>query len=521
MIIEGIVVGDFQGAQDRLGGFFVQEEDRDADADPSTSEGIFVFDNAFGIDVTVGDTVRVQGKVLEFAGLTELTDVSDVVVCGAGESLPTAATVNLPLANLNDWESFEGMLTHVAGPLFVTDSFFLGRFGEVTFSVEDRLYKPTGLVRPGTPALELQDLHDRSRLRIDDGSRVEFPDPPNPPLDAGETLRPGDFIDSVTGTLDFRDGRFTLVPQTPPVYTSMNPRPASPPEVGGTLRVASFNVNNSFTTLDTGALVCGPSGDQSCRGANTASEFTRQRTKLIAALVGLEADIVGLVEVENNPSASLQDLTSGLNDVLGTGSYDFIRTGPVGSNAIKNGLLYKPATVKPVGTVAVLDSGVSPLFDDTYNRPSLAQTFEEISSGERFTVAVNHFKSKSSPCDVLGDPDNGDGQENCNATRAAAALALTGWLASDPTSSGDFDFLILGDLNCYTMEDPITMIEGAGYVDLIANFVGPTGYTFVLDGQAGALDHALAELESIRSSDRGIRVAYQRRRTLCVRLQRL
>ena len=40
-VIEGVVVGDFAGAGG-LGGFFVQEEDPERDADPLTSEGIFV-----------------------------------------------------------------------------------------------------------------------------------------------------------------------------------------------------------------------------------------------------------------------------------------------------------------------------------------------------------------------------------------------------------------------------------------------------------------------------------------------
>ena len=51
----------------------------------------------------------------------------------------------------------------------------------------------------------------------------------------------------------------------------------------------------------------------------------------------------------------------------------------------------------------------------------LAQTFEEIATGARFTVAVNHLKSKGSACADIGDPDAGDGQGNCNLTRTAAA----------------------------------------------------------------------------------------------------
>ncbi|MCA9449646.1 MAG: ExeM/NucH family extracellular endonuclease, partial [Candidatus Omnitrophica bacterium] len=396
------------------------------------------------------------------------------------------------LADLSEWESYEGMLVEIAGPLAVSDSYFLGRFGQVTLSKMGRLFRPTGVVSPGAEALELQDLNNRRRILIDDGSRIQYPDPPVPPLDGGGTLRPGDTVNNLSGVLDFRSGEFTLLPASPPVYQTENPRPPDPPTVGGTLKVASFNLANYFTTLDTGAAICGPSGDINCRGANTASEFSRQRAKIIAALVGLNADIVGLIEIENNATASIQDLVNGLNNVLGMGSYAFIDTGTIGTDAIKNALIYKPATVTPTGSFAVLDSSVDPLFNDIYNRPSLAQTFEEISTGEHVTVVVNHFKSKGSSCDVLGDPDTGDGQDNCNLTRANAATALANWLATDPTSNGDPDFLIVGDLNCYTMEDPISTLIGVGYEDLIQSFVGPEGYSSVFDGESGALDHALA-----------------------------
>ncbi|MCA9432445.1 MAG: ExeM/NucH family extracellular endonuclease, partial [Candidatus Omnitrophica bacterium] len=358
----------------RLGGFFVQEEDPDADASPMTSEGIFVFDGSFAVDVSIGDKVRVQGDVTEFQGLTELSNVTLVSVCASGQPLPASVQIDLPLADLSEWESYEGMLVEIAGPLAVSDSYFLGRFGQVTLSKMGRLFRPTGVVTPGAESLELQDLNNRRRILIDDGSRIQYPDPPVPPLDGGGTLRPGDKVNNLSGVLDFRSGEFTLLPATPPVYQTGNPRPPDPPTVGGTLKVASFNLANYFTTLDTGAAICGPSGDINCRGANTASEFSRQRAKIIAALVGLNADIVGLIEIENNATASIQDLVNGLNNVLGMGSYAFIDTGTIGTDAIKNALIYKPATVTPTGSFAVLDSSVDPLFNDIYNRPSLAQT---------------------------------------------------------------------------------------------------------------------------------------------------
>jgi len=186
------------------------------------------------------------------------------------------------------------------------------------------------------------------------------------------------------------------------------------------------------------------------------------------------------------------DLVSGLNARAGAGTYAAISTGPIGSDAIKVGLIYQPATVTPVGAFAVLDSTVDPTFIDTKNRPALAQTFSQNLNGEIFTVVVNHLKSKGSACDDVGDPDIGDGQANCNLTRTAAAAAEAAWLATDPTGSGDPDFLVIGDLNAYDKEDPIDALIAGGYTDLLSHLLGEFAYTYVFDGQLGYLDHALA-----------------------------
>ncbi|MEK7326669.1 MAG: nuclease, partial [Chloroflexota bacterium] len=169
------------------------------------------------------------------------------------------------------------------------------------------------------------------------------------------------------------------------------------------------------------------------------------------------------------------------------------RFGSFGSSANPRvALIYKPASVTPVGAYAILDSSVDPLFLDTKNRPALAQTFLQNANGQKFTVVVNHLKSKGSACADVGDPDTGDGQGNCNITRKNAAIALVNWLATDPTGSGDPDFLIMGDLNSYAMEDPITTIKNAGYTNLIDAFLGSHAYSFVFQAQSGYLDHALS-----------------------------
>jgi predicted extracellular nuclease len=183
----------------------------------------------------------------------------------------------------------------------------------------------------------------------------------------------------------------------------------------------------------------------------------------------------------------------GLNALLGAGTYAYIDTGTIGTDAIKVGLLYKPATLTPVGAYSILDSSDDPSFLDTKNRPSLAQTFQN-PGGEKFTIVVNHFKSKGSSCSDVGDPDMNDGQGNCNITRTNAALALAHWISHDPTGSGDPDFLLLGDFNAYTMEDPVTSLENAGYANLTDTFGLANDYSYVFDGQSGSLDHAFASL---------------------------
>jgi predicted extracellular nuclease len=303
-------------------------------------------------------------------------------------------------------------------------------------------------------------------------------------------LRAGDTIAGLTGALGYAFGAYEIHPVESVSFDRVNHRDPAPADVGGSLTVASFNVLNYFTTIDTGPDICGPSGDMDCRGADSADEFTRQRAKIISALSTLDADIVGLMEIENNATAAIQDLVDGLNAVMGAGTYAFIDTGAIGTDAIKVALIYKPASVTPAGDYAILDSTVDDRFIDTRNRPVLAQTFEQVTDGARLTVAVNHLKSKGSPCDDIGDPDVGDGQGNCNLTRTSAAEALVDWLA--PDGSDDPDVLIIGDLNAYAMEDPITAIKSAGYTDLIQAELGADAYSYVFYGQAGYLDHALA-----------------------------
>jgi len=99
--------------------------------------------------------------------------------------------------------------------------------------------------------------------------------------------------------------------------------------------------------------------------------------------------------------------------------------------------------------------------------------------------------------------DLGDGQGNCNAVRVVAAQQLASWLASDPTRTGDTDALVLGDLNAYAKEDPISVFLSAGFTNLIEQFNGASAYSYGFNGQWGYLDHALAST-SLRSQITGV-----------------
>lgn len=511
VITRGVVVGDFEGPTGLLG-FYIQ--DASGDGDPATSDGIFVFTG--GADtVSVGDLVKVRGFARERFNQTAINGSNDnnsavlagnIADCGTGSVAPV--DVEMPFDSSTYLERFEGMLVRFPQALVISEYFNYDRFGEIVLGLplegQTRHFTPTGVVEPGADAQALAAAYNLRRITLDDGLGIQNPSFTRHPNGDAFTLenrfRGGDTLQNTVGVLGFDFGLYRIQPTGPAEYTSVNPRPDQPNDVGGNLKVASFNVLNYFTTLDypTGDPrdnKCGPLQNQECRGADAdqPDEFTRQRDKIIAALSIMNADVVGLIEIENHPEdVPTADLVNGLNDVLGTGTYDYIATGAIGTDAIRVAFIYKPATVTPLGAHAVLDTSVDPRFLDNLNRPVLAQTFQDNTTGGIFTVAVNHLKSKGSDCNAVGDPDTGDGQGNCNLTRLAAAQALVDWLATDPTGSGDEDFLIIGDLNSYDKEDPIDAILADGYTDLLFHFLGEYAYSYVFDGQAGYLDHALA-----------------------------
>ena len=503
-------------ATDVTDGFFVQEEDVDADDDPATSEGIYVFCRNACPDLSSGDQFRVSGDVTEFNTTTQIDAAfgdGNFELLAPDAPLPTAAVVELPaVASTEDaatFEDVEGMRTTISTTLAVSEYFNQARFGEIVLAAEERPYQFTQTDEPSVDGYtaHLADLATRQIILDDDSNRQNAAttgpadnEPyyyPTPGLSTGNFFRGGDTIDDLTGVFEYSFGAWKLRPVAGADYTfdATNPRPASPSDVGGRLTVASFNVLNYFATIDetssnnTGP--CGPDGTQDCRGADSEAERQRQLDKIVAALEEIDADVFGLIEIQNDEGEATEQIVDALNAATAPGTYDYIDTGFIGTDAIKQAFVYKTGTVTPVGDYDLLTSADDPRFDDDGNRPALIQTFEEISTGERVTIAVNHLKSKGSACGA-GDDSPEDGSGNCDGTRTSAAEALADHLASDPTGSGDSDALIIGDLNSYAKERPIAALLDAGYTDLLQQFEGPDAYTYLFDGQLGTLDYGLA-----------------------------
>lgn len=496
--IEGIVTAAFQGAGG-LGGFYLQAAEADYDNDPLTSEGIFVRNTSF--TVSVGDIVRVAGTVAEFGTApstqTELTTVSLVSKLGTA-ALPAPVSLTLPFASTTAAEPFEGMRVTFPQRLTLTDHFNLGRFGEISLS-NGRLATPTNIVAPGAPASAQDVANFLNAIVVDDNRSTSFPDPTPYLADSagrGLTRRTGSTVAGATGVLDERFGNYLLEPTATLVFGDDNPR-ADPPAPVGTLRVVLSNVLNLFNGDGVGG------GFPTARGASNAAEYQRQLDKIVAGLTRLAPDILGLTEIENDgfgPTSALAQLVAALNVAAPTGTtYAAIDASGVdnGSDLIHVAFVFRTQTVTPVGAPAALTNQ----YFTGIARAPLAQTFRERANSEILTVTVNHFKSKASASTSAASTDGrvpnpnldqGDGQGASNYVRTREAQALAQWLATDPTGSGDPDILIIGDLNAYAKEDPITTLRNAGFANLTEASEGATGYSFLFNGAFGHLDHALA-----------------------------
>ena len=518
--VSAIVTADFQagllGSQGNQNGFYIQEQEIDYDFNDLSSEGIFVFDGTDPlVDVNVGDWVEITGTVSEFFGQTQIS-ATNITVVATEQVVPDAVEVIFPTANVMDdgsgnlvanLEAYEGMMVNIQQDMTVSELFNLDRFGEYTVTSDGRIVQFSQNNAPDAAgyAQHLRDAAART-LMLDDGIPSQNPavlnviDGNDGILTADDSFRMGDSLSAINGVVNYSFGEFRISDATG-VYEQTNTRPDAPEDLGGNFKVASLNVLNYFTTIDESGVTTDNGSDP--RGADTPEELERQAEKLVNAIVAIDADVLGLIEIENDFAGdifAIKDIVARVNAELGSEVYAFVDPGQefIGGDAISNGLIYKVDSVGLQGDLAILTDFEGRDFIDPLdagrglNRPAIAQTFEDLETGQTLVVSVNHFKSKGSLSGLDADIDQADGQGNNNATRAEAADILADWLASDPTGQGSGNTLILGDLNSYAKEDPLTVLADAGYTDLAAQALGDEAYSYVFDGQIGTLDYALA-----------------------------
>jgi predicted extracellular nuclease len=391
----------------------------------------------------------VAGTVAELSGVTALDDLELVQPCGRAPLAPS----ELALAGAADAERWEGSWLHSRQLWTLLDTSELRSRGRVRVSAQGRAY---AVGHPLGTETELWTLEGVSAPATDAGS-------------LSEQLRLGAQTSELTAVVSSG---------LPPTLLSTQPvefRAAAPAGLApraGALRVAALNLDNYFVDLG-------------LRGAVSALELSRQRAKLVAALRQLDADILALSELENQQPAagtpatdSAGDLVAALNAQLPAElGYELSAAGPAPGGVIRSALAYRRERVEPRGAAWFASA-------PEFTRPPLFQTFA--AAGRELTVAALHLKSK-----VCDRDAQIIGPEGCGAeTRLAEARALAALLAQLP--AGARELLLIGDLNSDSREAPTLELQRAGLSDLFASVTPAERYSYVFDGRATQLDHALA-----------------------------
>lgn len=221
------------------------------------------------------------------------------------------------------------------------------------------------------------------------------------------------------------------------------------------LKICGFNVENFY-------IVTG-----------TSDNDATKKSKVVAALKDINADIFALCEMEEQPTA-MQALAAALNEVWGINVYAAVQDNiTTTSTYTRSGFIYKTSVVEPYGGFSEAST------NNIYKKRNIAQGFKDLDTGETFVLGMNHFKAKDS------SSDEGEG------TRLTNANQLVNFLRTAPNKYADNDILLMGDFNSCTGEEPLRIIQNAGYTDLLAIYE-PGAYSKIFDYTTELLDHAFA-----------------------------
>lgn len=523
---EGVVTAVYSTGG--FNGYYIQTEGSGGaeDATPGASDGIFIHSQATAGQVSLGQFVQATGTVGEYYGLTQITVPAAGLRTVDRTPQPVEPTeLEFPLSEA-DREAHEGMQIIPAGDWTITDNYSLNQYGTLGLTPgTEPLKNPTSVALPGAAAQAVAAENASKLIVLDDGASTNFMRSPGnqntlPYLDLDNPVRVGSAVDFTAPViLDYRYDAWTFQPLThltdetpaelrPAQFENTRVNEETPAAVGGNVSVATFNVLNYFTTLGDQFPNCNaytdragnPIAANNCdpRGAYNAENLQRQQDKIVAAINGLDASVVGLEEIENSAKfghdrdRSLATLVDALNAAAGETKWAYVASPEAqpalaSQDVIRNAFIYQPAIVTPVGESVILNDQVN--FDNA--REPLAQEFVAVGGDEstQFLAITNHFKSKGSSGATGGNADSGDGQGAFNADRVGQAQALVAFADQLKAETGTEKVILMGDFNSYEMEDPIRVLEEAGYVSQGAK----TGdYTYTFDAAVGSLDGVFA-----------------------------
>jgi hypothetical protein len=472
-------------------GFFIQTPDERADADPETSNGIFVFTSTPPA-VAVGDRVTVVGIVQEFFDLTEISGSPAVTVLTSGNPLPAVVTFDAATPSPNqpqpatELERFEGMLVRFENGLATGPS---DRFGDLpVVASSQRAFREPGIMFPGLPGLPVWD-----------GNPEVFEVDPDGLGGPDAAVNAGTEILLAEGPLTFSFGDYQILPKTlvlgdaPPL-----PRPV-PPALPDELTVGSLNFFRLFDDVDD------PGPEDNGQVATTA-EYQRRLAKFslyIREVLGAP-DVLAVEEVES--LSVLEDVAARLAyDDPGLAYSAFLEEGnDVGG--IDVGFLVSDR----VRVDAVTQLGADEIFSFDgsllHDRPPLLLEGALLTGGEDFLFQVMAVHNRS----LSGIDDPADGPR-VRLKRLDQAQSIAEKVQAIQTAGPAVRLVVTGDFNAFQFTDGYVdavgqirgdfvpadnLLSGPDLVDpnltnQVLSLPADEQYSFVFDGSAQVLDHAL------------------------------